>query len=238
MDALTKRTVLAGAAALIGFPAKADDRSEYLEYPLLDFFSNVGRGPGTPPPRDVETSAQIARKLPTDSYLHVMRALADLTDVGTTGELFNTRWKTVANPLIVRFFHDIGYKGATYPTDCTPWCAATVSWCLQRAGLAIPLIPASSQSFLHFGTPVAEPAVGDICVFTDVEDRTSGHVGLYISRSGDTVSVLGGNQSGQSRTGCGPGFRQSRVDVAEMPINTARDRRVGVHYLSAIVRPV
>ena len=166
-----------------------------------------------------------------------MQKLSGLTEVGSTGEPFNSRWKTYANPLIVRFFHDIGYKRTPYPGDCTPWCAATVSWCLKRAGHKLPKDPASSQSYLHYGNPVDEPKPGDICVFSDVGDRAHGHVALYLSRSGETVSVVGGNQTGKSATNCGPGYRQSKIDVTEIPINTNKERKIGVHYLRKYVRP-
>jgi hypothetical protein len=78
---------------------------------------------------------------------------------------------------------------------------------------------------------------GDLCVFTDVGDSTHGHVGLYVGKNGNTLNVLGGNQSGESATNCGPGYRKSKIDVAEIPINSRRDRSVGVHYLAAYVRP-
>jgi uncharacterized protein (TIGR02594 family) len=177
--------------------------------------------------------------MPTDSYFKIMQRLSEITQVGSTGELFNTRWKSFANPLIVRFFHDVGYKKTPYPGDCTPWCAATVSWCLQRAGLAIPMSdPASSQSYLRYGKQISDPSPGDICVFTDVNDSSHGHVALFISRAGDTLKVMGGNQTGASATNCGPGYRQSKIDTTEIPINTHRIKTVSIHYLAAYVRPI
>jgi hypothetical protein len=60
---------------------------------------------------------------------------------------------------------------------------------------------------------------------------------MFVKTNGEIVSVLGGNQTGESVTNCGPGYRQSKIDVAEIPINPKRKRSVGIHYLAAYVRP-
>jgi uncharacterized protein (TIGR02594 family) len=200
-----------------------------------DSFARRGGSPALA--KDIETANRIAVSMPRDKALEIMQRLSEIRQVGTTGELFNTRWKTIANPLIVRFFHDIGYKKTRYPGDCTPWCAATASWCLQRAGLPIPANPASSQGFLNYGNRVDNPKPGDICVFSDIDDFSVGHVGYFVSKDGDLLSVLGGNQSGDSVTNCGPGYRKSKIAVATLPVNAQRDRSVGVHFLAAYVRP-
>ena len=70
-----------------------------------------------------------------------------------------------------------------------------LAWCLQRDGRPLPSNPVASQSYLHYGTPVETPRLGDICIFTDVEDASIGHVGLFVGFAGaDKVTVLGGNQ--------------------------------------------
>ncbi len=234
---LDRRVFVMGAAALLATPSKADSRLEYREYSFSDYFSPSlrGRDPSRAP--DIEAASRIATSMPKNDHLQIMQALSQITEVGSTGESFNARWKKFANPLIVRFFHDIGYRKTPYPGDCTPWCAATTSWCLRRAGLSIPSDPASSQSFLHYGKRVSDPRPGDLCVFTDINDRAHGHVGMFVALNGDSVSVLGGNQSGESQTNCGPGYRQSKIAIAEIPVNSKRERSVGIHYLAAYVRP-
>lgn len=237
---IARRTFLTGVAStLFASPVMADDdRLEYREYSFTDYFSPRLRGRYPVRPEDIKAANGIVDSLKGKECYSVMDELAQITEVGSTGEVFNTRWKTFANPLIVRFFHDIGYKNTPYPGDCTPWCAATLSWCLKRTGKRIPSDPASSQSYLHYGKPVTDPQPGDICVFGDVGDRAHGHVGLFVSRSGDTLSVLGGNQFGESETNCGPGYRKSKIGTARIPINPNKDRKVGIHYLAAYVRPV
>jgi uncharacterized protein (TIGR02594 family) len=234
---LDRRSLMTGVTALLASPACAVPSPDYREYSFQDYFSPGRRGPYPGDPADITKAERIANSLPTQGHFEIMQALSQINDVGSTGEAFNERWKRFANPLIVLFFHEIGYKKTPYPGDCTPWCAATTSFCLKRAGRSIPHDPASSQSFLHYGDPVSEPQHGDLCVFTDIGDPVHGHVGMFVSRTGDSVSVLGGNQSGHSATGCGPGYRQSKIAPVEYPINRERKRSVGVHYLAAYVRP-
>ena len=225
---INRRTFLTGALAFSATGACADDRLDYVEYPLFDYLSNEKRGLSQSTPPDIAAATRIASSMPTDDHFTVMEHLSQITEIGSTGEVFNSRWKRIANPLIVLFFHQIGYKETERLGDCTPWCAATVAWCLKRTGMSIPSNPASSQSYLQYGKQVADPRPGDLCVFAGVNDSSAGHLGLYVSRIGDKLRVLGGNQTGQSATNCGPGYRQSKICITEIPI----------HYLSAYVRPV
>lgn len=238
MDALSRRAVCLGALALGATTARADDRHEYVEYPFDDFFAHLRRGTSTTRKPDIDKAIAIADSMPTDNPYHVMTKLSQINIVGSTGEEFNRRWKTVANPLIVLFFHDIGYRRTPMLGDCTPWCAATLAWCLKRSGRPIPAEPASSQSFLRYGSKVTSPRIGDICVFTDVGNSSNGHVGFFVSEKDGVLQVLGGNQSGESMTNCGVGFRQSHIGLAEIPINPRRDPKAGIHYLAEYVRPV
>ncbi len=229
---------MTGALAVSATAARADDRLDYDEYPFVDYFSNRKRGLTNSTPPDIAAAIRIAASMPTDDHLTVMERLSRITETGSTGEVFNSRWKKVANPLIILFFHQIGYKETQLPGDCTPWCAATVAWCLRRAGLSIPRNPASALSYLAYGNKVTDPRPGDLCLFSGVSDASNGHIGLYVSRVGEKLRVLGGNQTGQSATNCGPGYRQSKICITEMPVNEARSPSVSIHYLSAYVRPV
>lgn len=235
---ISRRVAMIGALSFASTIALAEDsNTEYREYPFQDYFSRFLRGKDPSVAQDVKEAEAIAAMMPKDNPYHIMEELSKIFEKGSTGEVFNARWKRIANPLIVLFFHDIGYKKTPYPGDCTPWCAATVSWCLQRAGKKIAKDPASSQSYLKYGLPVSKPQIGDLCVFTDVGNPSNGHVGFFVSATEDSVKIIGGNQSGQSTTNCGPGYRQSVVNVTELPINKKRDRSVGVHYLATIRRP-
>jgi uncharacterized protein (TIGR02594 family) len=237
-----RRTLIAGAMLSAGFDRLAGAQpmgpdSDYKEYDFDDYFAE-SRGPVKDlNASDLEKVGEIIASLPKDAPISIAEALAALPDVGSTGEKFNSRWKTIGNPLLVKFFHDIGYRKTPMPGDCTAWCAATVSWCLQRVGKDLPRDPASSQSFLRYGKKVDNPQRGDICVFTDLDDAAHGHVGFYYGRGADGVRVLGGNQSGRSTTGCGPGYRQSRIDASSYAINPTKDPKVAGKFLAAFVRP-
>ena len=235
---INRRNFLAGALAFLATGACADDRVEYSEYPFVDFFSLRTRGQSQSTSPDIAAAMRIASSMPINNHFAVMESLSQITETGSTGEVFNSRWKKIANPLIILFFHEIGYKETQLPGDCTPWCAATVAWCLKRTGMSIPSNPASSQSYLQYGDQVTDPRPGDLCIFAGVNDTSAGHVGLYVYRVGDKLRVLGGNQTGQSATNCGPGYRQSKICITEIPINRDRSPSVGIHYLSAYVRPV
>lgn len=235
---INRRSLLLGALAFSATDAHAVDSNEYVEYSFIDYFSLKSKGLSHSASLDIAAAMRIASSMPADAPLTVMQRLSQITETGSTGEVFNSRWKEVANPLIVLFFHDIGYQEKQWPGDCTPWCAATVAWCLKRTGMPIPNNPASSHSYLQYGNRVTDPRPGDLCVFTGVDDASIGHIGLYVSRFGDNLLILGGNQAGQSTTNCGTGYRQSRICLTEFPINGDRSRSVGLHYLSAFVRPV
>lgn len=235
-----RRDFLAGLGTCFVTTAEAvESRNLYREYNFKDYFARSERGTYPSDPSDIGKATKIANGLVKDDYVKIMRSLSEITEVGSTGEVFNERWQKFANPLIVRFFHDVGYRRTPYPGDCTPWCAATTSWCLKRAGYALPPDPASSQSFLSkgYGTKVSEPREGDLCVFTDVNDSSHGHIGLFVNLTDGVLTVLGGNQSGESTTNCGPGYRQSKIVEAKIPVNAGRKRSVGIHYLAAYVRP-
>lgn len=241
-----RRNFVAGVGAALIAPrsgmaqATADNPdTDYAEYDLDDYFDHIKGPVKDVDAGDLQMVETIISRMKGLGHVEIMETLEALTDKGSTGELFNTRWKKFGNPLIVKFFHDIGYKRTPMPGDCTAWCAATLSWCLQTAGKSIPNSnPASSQAFLHVGTKVSTPKRGDICVFTDLDDPAHGHVALFSGFEGDSkVKILGANQSGSSPTACGPGYRRSKVSYTVFPINPARDSAVFSKYLAAYVRP-
>ena len=104
-------------------------------------------------------------------------------------------WPERWNPVIVSFFRatDTTPKG-----DLTPWCAAFVNWCVQRAGAGVATNNASSGSFRCFGEETTTPQLGDIVVFKQVNAGEpcigKGHVGFFVRDAGEKIEVLGGNQ--------------------------------------------
>ena len=186
---------------------------------------------------DDQRAQELLNALPQRGYYEIMLSLAAISAKGSTGESFNARWRSARNPLIAKLFRDVGYSDPVYDS-CAPWCAVALAWCLQRDGRPLPSNPIASQSYLHYGTPVETPRLGDICIFTDVDDASIGHVGLFVGYAGaDKVTVLGGNQKGDVDTRCGPGFLNSYITFEDVEINRARRMTDNGLYLRQIRRP-
>jgi uncharacterized protein (TIGR02594 family) len=100
--------------------------------------------------------------------------------------------------------------------DETPWCSAFVNWVLKKAGVADITGSAAARSWLKFGRSVkTKPEPFDVVVFWRGEPNGwQGHVAFYISRSGDTIKVLGGNQG-------------NAVSIASYPASRLLDIRRG-----------
>src|SRR5262249_16524503 len=125
---------------------------------------------------DVREAGQILRRAPCSSPIEVFSYFAELTEVGSTGEAFNSRWMRYENPVIVWFFH----ATQTQPRgDCTSWCAAFLSWTLARCGLQS-RYSASSQDYADYGLSVSSPMIGDIVVFRRLQEPSHGHVALFL----------------------------------------------------------
>jgi len=94
------------------------------------------------------------------------------------------------NPRIRAYFEAVG---DSHP-DEVPWCAAFVGACLERAGFASTR-SLMARSYLGWGGELAEGKVGAIAVFSRGSDPAAGHVGFLLGETGDSLILLGGNQS-------------------------------------------
>ncbi len=92
-------------------------------------------------------------------------------------------------------YHQITTLRAT--SDRTPWCAAFVSWVLERAGIRSTR-SARAKSYLDWGHALEAPRVGAITVFHRGSGaptaRGPGHVGFLVEERENDVLLLGGNQ--------------------------------------------
>lgn len=134
--------------------------------------------------------------------LEVATYFENLKERNKANNPYNYEWPTPgrANPLIVGLFSMTN----TLPSegDQTSWCAAFVNFCLAVAekkttGSAL------SGSFRTYGTKTDDPKPGDIVVFREAGERGNqgfGHVGFVIGRDDDGVTVLGGNQRGNTKS--------------------------------------
>jgi len=91
--------------------------------------------------------------------------------------------------------------------DTTPWCAAFVGACLERAGIA-GTGSLLARSYLSWGEEVSEPPLGAVTVLSRGADPALGHVGFLVGMTGARVVLLGGNQSEAVTV---EGFARSRL---------------------------
>ena len=124
-------------------------------------------------------------------------------------------------PEVVAFFAEAGVPEIR--DDETAWCGAFVAAMFVAAGRAEVRPPGDrynalrAREWLNVGVPVASPRPGDIAVFSrGGKNATTGHVAFFLSEDGDSIEVLGGNQS-------------NRVSIARY----ARDRLLGYRRVPA-----
>lgn len=97
-----------------------------------------------------------------------------------------------ANPRIVEYLHSTNLGSPDDNSDETPWCSGFVNWCVEKSGNA-GTDSATALSWATWGKSTTAPVAGDLVVFNWGGGK--GHVGFFVSGDGDTVKVLGGNQS-------------------------------------------
>jgi uncharacterized protein (TIGR02594 family) len=107
------------------------------------------------------------------------------------------------NPLIVAMWKWI--KRGGIKDDETPWCAAFVGSCLEKAGIQSSRFE-SARSYLKFGMRLDYPRYGCIAVF---ERNGGGHVGFVVGKDDEgRLMILGGNQG--DKVGIAP-FEATRL---------------------------
>ncbi len=93
------------------------------------------------------------------------------------------------NPLILGWWKAI--KRGGIKTDEVPWCAAFVGAMLEQVGIVSSRFE-SAKSYLSWGMPLNDPAVGCVVVFNR---DGGGHVGFVVGQTRHgLLLVLGGNQ--------------------------------------------
>lgn len=99
------------------------------------------------------------------------------------------------NPKVLRYFQEVGHGWVV--DDETAWCAAFVGAMLERAGMTSTRA-LDARSYEDWGEATSDPQEGDLVVFwRESADSWKGHVGFYVSREGNVINVLGGNQRNQ-----------------------------------------
>lgn len=122
------------------------------------------------------------------------------------------------NQRVVGYFDAIGHSSVR--DDETPWCAAFVGACLERAG--IPSTKSAwARDYLKWGVTTTSPQPGTIVVL----DRGNGygHVGFFVKRDREHVWLLGGNQNNEVNITSFPvsrvlGYRNPHQEDVDEPL--------------------
>ena len=96
------------------------------------------------------------------------------------------------NPRVVEYHSTTGKFG----NDETAWCSSFVNWVMGKAGYT-GTNSAVATSWAKWGQKVDKPAYGAIAVidWDGPGPGWKGHVGFVVGMSGNSVQLLGGNQS-------------------------------------------
>jgi uncharacterized protein (TIGR02594 family) len=82
--------------------------------------------------------------------------------------------------------------------DSTPWCSAFVNWCLEQCGIE-GTDSGWARSWAEWGEAIDRPRLGAVVVWARgrmaAEEPVTGHVAFVVEDLGDSLLVLGGNQS-------------------------------------------
>lgn len=95
------------------------------------------------------------------------------------------------NPRILEY-HKTTRLRAT--DDETPWCSAAVNWVVRQCGEP-GTDSAAARSWLTYGKEIKEPVPGCIVVLKRGNNPMQAHVAFFVRKTGDTIYILGGNQS-------------------------------------------
>ena len=98
------------------------------------------------------------------------------------------------NPRIVEYHKSTTLNHSYANEDETAWCSSFVNWCMEKSNYE-GTDSALARSWLNWGRELSTPRRGCIVVFQRPPNSSWGHVGFYISQSGNKIQLLGGNQS-------------------------------------------
>jgi uncharacterized protein (TIGR02594 family) len=84
-------------------------------------------------------------------------------------------------------------------SDATPWCSAFVNWCLGQCGIE-GTGSGWARTWADWGEPIDEPRLGAVAVWarggkSPGDPTVTGHVAFVVQDQGESLLVLGGNQS-------------------------------------------
>lgn len=88
--------------------------------------------------------------------------------------------------------NEAGVKIVGYSDDDVPWCGLFAAIVAHRAGKTVPENPLWARSWAKFGSPVSQPSLGDVLVYS--RPGGGGHVNYYVGEDATAYHGVGGNQ--------------------------------------------
>lgn len=154
-------------------------------------------------------------------------------DFGIDAAKYAREWPVRANPLIVSFFDATTYRKPA--GDTTAWCAAFINSCLETAVANggsrdwASNKSAASSEFRRWGRPLAageRPQPGDLAVYVNTADTSTGHVAFFVQTSATGLYVLGGNQRPADKSNNGEINIKHAVSASpKQPLHSIRTMR-------------
>lgn len=129
---------------------------------------------------------------------------------------------------VARAETQLRWIGTWYKDDDTPWCGLWMAYVALKAGKPVGFSnPLAAKSWLKWGTRVASPELGDVCIFVR---KGGGHVGLYAGENATCYFVLGGNQNNQV---CITAIRKERLIGARNYYAIGKPHNVGRRFVTS-----
>lgn len=122
-----------------------------------------------------------------------------------------------SNARIAAMYREAGHAGVI--SDETPWCAAFVAACLERAGVRSTR-SLMARSYVRHGVALDHPRLGAVAVLSRGTDPALGHVGFVVGETRDALYLLGGNQG--DSVSVAP-FAKSRLVALRWPVANPAD---------------
>lgn len=111
------------------------------------------------------------------------------------------------------------FYGRTVSGSAYPWCMAFAQWCYAEAGLSLPYKTASCGALLswykavHPECIVTRPVKGCLVIFDFPGGASTDHVGLFVGRSGGSVTTIDGNTGTASEDNGGAVMLKTRKET-------------------------
>lgn len=107
------------------------------------------------------------------------------------------------------------YYGREVSGSAYPWCMVFAQWCIDQAGLVLPVKTASCGAFLNAARKAGEAVYtdfrpGDVVIYDFDRNGTTDHCGIVESVNGATITAIEGNTAVGNDSDGGEVMRRTR----------------------------